>query len=293
VLDTVTRSGPLVEHTRRASAVEASLRFCHGGGRTVLTHQRVPYPFHATRPFYLDPARADLATLYLQSAAGGLYRGDRVALTIVAEPDSAAHVTTQAATIVHRTHRFPVEQSTRMEVDEHAFLAFTPDPLVLFPGAEIACTTEITLSDTGSVILTDGLSHHEPEGIASEETGRMFARYSNAVVVRHASGRVLLNDRGAITGEALSAPSSPFGLNRAAGNVFVLGRGADRCDGELLETRLATCGCVAGFSKLPNDAGIGGRVLAANGGALARGLEAAFAIAFEALIGAPPARRRK
>jgi hypothetical protein len=34
-------------------------------------------------------------------------------------------------------------------------------------------------------------------------------------------------------------------------------------------------------------------VLAANGGALARGLETAFAIAFEALIGAPPTRRRK
>ena len=47
------------------------------------------------------------------------------------------------------------------------------------------------------------------------------------------------------------------------------------------------------LSKLPNDAGIGGRVLAANGGALARGLEAAFAVAFEALIGVPPARRRK
>ena len=56
---------------------------------------------------------------------------------------------------------------------------------------------------------------------------------------------------------------------------------------------LAACGCVGGFSKLPNNAGIGSRVLAANGGALARGLEAAFAIAFEALIGVPPARRRK
>ena len=38
----------------------------------------------------------------------------------------------------------------------------------------------------------------------------------------------------------------------------------------------------AGISRLPNDAGIGGRILAANGGVLARGLEAAFAVAFEA-----------
>jgi urease accessory protein len=291
VLDTVTRPGTLFAH--EPHAVEASLRFCHGGGRTVLTHQRVPYPFHATRPFYLDTARADLATLYLQSAAGGLYRGDRVTLSIVAEPASAAHVTTQAATIVHRTHRFAVEQNARLEVDDNAFLAFTPDPLVLFPDAEIACTTEITLSDGGSVILTDGLSHHQPEGVAREETSGMFARFSNATVVRDAGGRILLNDRGTITGEAFFAASSPLGTYRAAGNVFVLGRRADRCDAALLETRLAACGCVGGFSKLPNDAGIGGRVLAVDGGTLARGLEAAFAITFAALIGVPPARRRK
>jgi hypothetical protein len=50
---------------------------------------------------------------------------------------------------------------------------------------------------------------------------------------------------------------------------------------------------MAGLSRLPNNAGIGGRVLAANGGALVRGLEAAFATAFEALVGVQPARRRK
>ena len=45
-----------------------------------------PTRFTRHAPFYLDPARPDLATLYLQSASGGLYRGDRVALSIVAEP---------------------------------------------------------------------------------------------------------------------------------------------------------------------------------------------------------------
>ena len=293
MLDTITRADKLFEPEQFTGAVEASLHFSYGGGRTVLARQRVPYPFHATRTFYLDQARPDLATLYLQSAAGGLYRGDRVALSITAEPHSAAHVTTQASTIVHRTHRFPTEQSTRLEVGDHAFLALTPDPLVLFPGAEISCATEITLAARGCAILTDGISHHDPEGLGPAGSGSSFERYSNAVVVRDAAGRVLLNDRGSITGEAMFAPSSPLGPYRTVGTVFVLGHGAERCDAELFDKRLAATGCVAGFSKLPNDAGLGSRVLAANGGALARGLEAAFAIAFEALIGMPPARRRK
>ncbi len=268
--------------------VEASLRFIRGGGRTVLSQQRVPYPFHATRTFYLDRARPEIATLYLQSASGGLYRGDSLALSIVVDANAAAHITTQASTIVHRTHRRGVAQSTHIEIGDHAFAAVTPDPLVLFPGAEIACTTDITLAATASAILTDGLAHHDPEG-----NGRPFDRYSNAVIVRDAKGIVLLADRGSVAGELTLGPASPLGPFRAAGTILVLGHGSDRCDPDALEGRLAACGCFAGISKIPNNAGVGGRVLAANGGALARGLELAFDVAFEALIGVPPARRRK
>ena len=282
-----------ITDTRRASAgtssaVEAALHFCHGGGRTVLARQRIPYPFHATRPFYLDPARADIATLYLQSASGGLYRGDDVALSIIAEPYAAAHVTTQASTIVHRTQQHTVVQRTRLHVGEHAFAAITPDPLVLFPGAEIRCFVEVNLAASGCAIVVDGLAHHDPEG-----RGRPFAAYSNSVVVRNAAGSVLLADRGALSGETMLAPTSPLGPYRAAGTVLVLGHGWQRCDADVLERRVAEFGCVAGLSRLPNNAGIGGRVLAANGGALTRGLEAAFAVAFEALMGVRPARRRK
>jgi urease accessory protein len=288
VLHRVVRSDEPLDSVRFSGPVEASLHFSRGGGRTVLARQRVPYPFHATRPFYLDQPCPEIATLYLQSASGGLYRGDSVALSIVADPHAAAHVTTQASTIVHRTHQRGVVQSTRIEIGEHAFVAMTPDPLVLFPGADISCSTDITLTASGRAILIDGLARHDPEGL-----DRPFDRYSNAVLVRNAVGSVLLTDRGSLTGEAMSSPASPLGPFRAVGTLFALGHGSERCDVEVVERRLAALGCVAGLSKLPNNVGVGGRVLAANGGTLARGLEAAFAVAFEALIGVPPARRRK
>ena len=60
MLDTVTRAGKLIEPEQLTGAVEASLHFSYGGGRTVLARQRVPYPFHATRTFYLDQARRTL-----------------------------------------------------------------------------------------------------------------------------------------------------------------------------------------------------------------------------------------
>ena len=41
----------------------------------------------------------------------------------------------------------PLEERdiARIEIGEHAFLAMTPDPLVLFPGAGISCSTDINL----------------------------------------------------------------------------------------------------------------------------------------------------
>jgi urease accessory protein len=288
VLDRLAPCGTSFDRFGDADPVEASLHFACGGGRTVLTRQRMPYPFHATRTFYLDRERPDVATLYLQSASGGLYRGDRVTLTIVADAHAAAHVTTQASTIVHRTHQRGVVQHTHIEVGEHAFVAMTPEPLVLFPDAEISCSTEITLAASASAILIEGLAHHDPEGL-----DRPFASYRNSVAVRDAGGAVLLADRGSLTGEAMVSAASPLGPFRAVGTLFVLGRGAERCNADMVERRLAALGCVAGLSKLPNDAGLGGRILAADGGALARGLQTTFAMAFTALIGVPPARRRK
>lgn len=288
MLDKVAVAGKSLDFELPCDPVAASLHFSRGGGRTVLAGQRLPYPFHATRPFYLDQERPEIATLYLQSASGGLYRGDSVALSIVAEAHAAAHVTTQASTIVHRTHGCPVAQHTRIEIGEHAFVAMTPEPLVLFPGAEICCTTEVSLAATARAILIDGLAHHDPEG-----SRRPFDCYSNAVIVRNDTGTVLLADRGSLAGELMFSSTSPLGPFRAVSTLLVLGPGSERCDADTLESRLAAFGCVAGLSKLPNDAGVGGRILAANGGALARGLEAVFAAAFEALIGVPPARRRK
>jgi urease accessory protein len=302
VLDKVARRKSLGESNKRAGdeaavgsntasfvgPVEASLHFCRAGGRTVLARQRLPYPFHATRTFYLDRAYPEIATLYLQSASGGLYRGDNHGLSFVVGANASAHVTTQSSTIVHHTHKYPAAQRMRIEVGDDAFAAMTPEPLVLFPGAAISCVTDVTLAATGCAILTDGVTHHDPEG-----QGRPFDRYSNVIVVRNAEGAVLLADRGSIAGELMTGPVSPLGPFRAVGTLLVLGQGLQRCDPEILENCLAARGCTAGISRLPNNAGIGGRILAANGGVLAQGLEAAFAIAFESLIGAPPARRRK
>ena len=175
----------------------AQLRFGMAGGRTRLLHQHVPYPFHITRPFHLQPAWPELATLYLQSASGGVYAGDDLSATLHVAEGAAAHVTTQSATIVHACRDAPAHLTMAATVEPRGFLALAPDPLVLFPDANVTTVTELTLCEGARALIADAASLHDPLG-----EDRPFRRFHGAVSVRDAAGVVRLSDRGGIDGAA-------------------------------------------------------------------------------------------
>jgi len=269
----------------RGAGTQAALVFAHGGGATFLAAQAAPYPFHITRPLRLDPARPDIATVYLQSASGGLYRDDRLSLRLEARPGAVAHVTSQAATVAHRASERPIEMTTRLDVGAGATLALTTDPYVLFPGTALTTMTEAILHPGGAALIAEGFAVHDPQG-----AGRAFATLETATRVRDGDGRVLVDERARLFGADFSGDHGPLGGYRAFGSAFVLG---GLIDAGAVETALDAVGVLAGASRLPNQAGWSVRLLAADGGRLARGLDLMFALGFEALTGCVPARRRK
>jgi urease accessory protein len=274
-----------VQTGRRATA---RLGFVRGGGTSVLADQHVPYPFHITKPFRLYPQRPELITLYLQSASGGLYRGDRLGLDIAMGPGSAAHVTTQAATVVHRSADQPARQDTRIRVGADAFLHCVPDPLILFPGAALSASTRVTLEPGARAVVSESIACHDPEG-----RGRPFEHVELALGIETASGAVLVRERARIAGAEFRDPASPLGPWRAYGALVILGPAPCLPDPGDVQAAADRTGCRAGLSPLPNAAGLGLRLLAPDGGTLAAGLEAAAGRAFAALTGLAPARRRK
>ena len=276
------------EGAGRARCSEASLVFVRGGGTTVLARQVVPYPFHITRPFRLYPSRLDIATLYLQSASGGLYRADRLSLDIVARPGSRAHVTTQSATVVHDTGAFAARQETRLAIASDAILALHPDPLILFPGAALDLDTRIVLGTNARAIVSEGFASHDPSG-----NRRPFSRIGLSLKIETEAGATLVKECSRLDGASLAGAASPLGAWAAYGSLMILGPA--ECLPEIAALQdaadAATCSC--GASPLPNAAGLGVRMLAPSGGALSAGMDAVFATAFEALCGVVLARRRK
>jgi urease accessory protein len=257
------------------------------GGRTTLLRQHIPYPFHITRPFHLHTARPDLATLYLQSASGGLYSADDLSLALHMAPGAAAHVTTQSATIVHECRAASARLKVAATVEPGGFLALVPDPLVLFPGADVATATDLTLHGNARAIIADAASLHDPRG-----EDRPFRRFHGAVVVRDAGGVVLLSDRGGIDGTALRG-AGVLGPWRAWGLLLVLAPATLLPDPAALEAAAEASSCLAGASALPNGLGLALRLLGPDGGTLGRCLAVLAADAAVSLAGCRLAARGK
>lgn len=284
------------------------LAFRRDGAVTALGRQYVSYPFHMTRPFRLDAAIPTLLTVYQQSSSGGLYRGEQLSSRFRVGQEAAAHVTTQAATVVHDCHGVAARQVTDLAVEAGGFLALTPDPLVLFPGAACEAATEARLAPGSVLMLTEAFATHDPhvsrprpgEGPARDDRAgrarpRTFDRLVSDISIRDPYGRLLVRDCQEIEGAALSGPASPLGCWRIAANVLMAGDAARLPALGTLAAIVAASSnsAVAGLTRLPNDAGLGLRCLAADAVAMRRLVETLFVEVVRAAFGHAPAPRRK
>jgi len=272
--------------SQKGRDAEAHLAVDLAGGRTTLRRQRVGYPLHVTRGFYLDAARPDLLTLYLQSASGGLYAGDRLKLDVSVGADAAFHLTTQASTVVHDGRDTGSRQRQSITVESGAFCALASDPYVLFPGANLELETLAIVADDAVLFLADGFAIHDPGNM-----GRTFAQFSSRQRILRPDGRFLLQDVGRLRGDELRNGS--LGTMAAAATILVVAPPDKLPAMAAMEEAADSLGCLAGASVTPNNAGQVMRILAPDGGTLTRALEAAFHVAGRAALGMELARRRK
>ncbi len=235
-------------------------------GRSYLARQFLPYPFHITRPFYFDRDPAGMATVYLQSAAGGAYRGDRLALSVTLEEGAAAHVTTQASTLVHAGRGGRTSLAQEIALGSGAFLEFLPDPLILMSGADCEVESELRLQEGARLLFSDAFLTHDPE-----EQGRPPKAFRSTLVVRAPSGRPLLVDRFHL-GEGAMPLSRLGDFPCHASIVFIAPEGDATLAAQLHSVLKPFVGVFAGVSSLTLGAGLWVRLLAQDGVSLSAAL---------------------
>jgi len=277
---------------------QAELEFaCDPSGRTFLRRQHVTYPFHVTRPFYLDPASPCFATLYLQSLSGGLVQGDQLKIAVRVETGAAVLVTTQSATKAHSMERAAAAQSASFEVAAGGYLEYLPDTTILFPRTRVSTAIRLLISEDASAILMDSFLSHDPWSDPPDP----FDRYHSAIAIERPDGTLLALDRVCLEGRSLDAKLEAFagphlGLCQPAyGTVIVI------CDKPSVAKLMIILRQVvpeisqaySGVTTLPSDSGVVTRTVASDGAALKRVLTVTWQLAHQVLTGQTILPRRK
>lgn len=265
------------------------LEFVRHGGRTSIGRQFVSYPFHLTRPFALDPLVPQLVTVYQQSSSGGIYRAEELGSRIVVRREAAAQITTQAATIIHDCQGRPAKQQVDIVVADNGFLAFTPDPFILFPGASCINILNVTLAPQAVVMLTDAFTQHDPKA-----SSHPFDTYFSNVSIWDENQRLLVRDAQRIRGEELASSRSPVGRWRFVSNFMLLGHLERLPSRDALHSwSLGVRDALIGISELPNNIGWGIRCLADDAVAARAIADHLFSISVRSALGGNPTPRRK
>ena len=268
----------------------AVLHFAAADGHTHVAKQFAPYPFHFCRPFYVSGDSKGMATIYVQSCAGGIFEHDRLGLNVEAEQGSQAHVTTSASTIVHSMPTGEARQVVHVVANSDSLIEYLPDPMILFPGARINSTVNIVVDDTARVVLSDAFLMHD-----HQNQGEAFEWFRGDITVRNPQDQVLVRDRIRIDGRSiLAAIPGVTGRFTAQASFMVLCRGLSA---DFLTSMRAALDSVeniyAGVSLLPGGAGVFSRILAADGVSLRAAQNCLWFEARKYWTGVAPMPRRK
>jgi len=263
----------------------------HGGTTRIERHyQRAP--LHVYRPIHLDENLPEMAFVFVQQFGDGYVDGDRCRIDIDCGPDTAVHVTTQAATNVYRAERNFASQLVNLRVGSGAVLEYLPDAVVPFRGSRFFQRTCLTADPEATVIVGEVLL---PGRVARGEL-HAYELYWSETEARRPDGTLLFSDLLRLSptqGEGLHSLGLLGGSDVIA-TLYVVTQQepADELV-ELLRESLADNDVLAGVSELPNGCGVSVRLLGRTSKTVRAGLTTSWQAIRLALLGAPTPDLRK
>ncbi|WP_280696855.1 urease accessory protein UreD [Kitasatospora sp. GP82] len=273
------------------------LRYARIGERTELVDRYQKSPLQIMRPLYIDPLRPDLPVTYLMSTGGGIVQADRNRIDIDCGPDTAVHLTTQAATKVHRMEFDHATQLVNLRAGPRSYVEYLPDPLIPYRDSRLYQRTQATVDPSATVLLGETISAGR---LAMGERNAYRMLYSDLEIQRP-DGELL-----AVDTVRLEPASAEPGSTHSVTGPAVLG-GHDLVSTLFAVTPLAPAaqvadtlyealrptGLIFGVSTLPEDCGAWVRVMSDDSPALTRAMRTAWDALRRLLIGTPAPDLRK
>jgi urease accessory protein len=277
---------------QEATSPDLQLQFAPApDARTYISHQFSRYPFHICRAQYMDANPAGMATVYLQSSAGGIFANDRLSTCLHALQGANAHVTTQASTVVHRMDDGDACQTIDIRVEDGGYLEYLPDPMILFPNAKLRSCVSVRKHPSASVIMSDSFLAHDPAAGAE-----VFSVLINEVRIEDLDENLLCLDRNVFYGDAfIDGRAGIMGPNSVLATFLVLNSSlqCEQACAALRDSLQAHADVYVGISTLPNQCGVWARLLSPEAVASREALNELWRTARRLLVGSYPGIRRK
>lgn len=237
------------------------MEFVRAGGRSVLSHLRRQAPLLAQQALYWDDQLPAMPCVFMITTSGCILQGDRLDVAISVGPGAMAHVTTQAATKVHQMDAGFAEQSTKLQLADGAYLELLPGPVIPHRHSRFMTSTIISAAATATVLIAElvapGRKHHDNELF-------QYDLYSSELTLARPDGSILCIEK--LVSEPWRYPVRQAGVMgefdvlasvTLAAPVSLAEAVLDRVDADID----ASAECMAGASRLPNDAGLAYKVL--------------------------------
>jgi urease accessory protein len=238
------------------------MAFACRGDRSVLAHLYRQAPLLAQQALYWDEHLPGLPCVYIIMTSGCVLQGDRLDVSIAVGPGATAHVTTQSATKIHRMDENFAAATQRLALADNAYLELLPGPVIPHRHSRFITRTRATVADSATLLsaelLQSGRKHHGAGEVFE------FDLYSSTLTASRPDATPLFTEK--LVAEPWRRPVRQAGVMGSFdvfANVTLITprRHADRVFEQVIPGADADADCVAGASRLPNDAGLAYKVL--------------------------------
>jgi len=231
-------------------------------GRSVLgtLHRRAP--LLVQQALYWDEEMPGLPCVYIISNSGGILQGDRYRIEIEMDPGTQAHVTTQAATKIHRMDANYATQTQTLTLGADAYLEYIPHPIIPHESSRFVQHTHISIDASATLIYSDILM----AGRKYYGAGELFRYelFSSTVHAARPDGNSLFTEKFVLQpGRNSVARLGSMGPFHVFGSLVILTpkQHAERLFDAIDPSFDPAADLVFGASHLPRDAGLIVRVL--------------------------------
>jgi urease accessory protein len=228
-------------------------------GKTSVKEQYSRVPLYTQRALYLEEALSNMAYMYIISPSGGVLQGDRYRMDITLRKHAFAHITTQGATRIYRMEKNYATQIVNIDVGEGCYFEYIPDQVIPYRDSRFYQEANLRVHDNATLLYSEIIT---PGRVASGEYFDYDICYMKAIAKDQ-------NDGPKFTDVAMLEPRKRdmkvFGVlanHEVVGNMYILTKNkVQEINMRVNDSFQSIPKVYAGATILPNNSGVGIRML--------------------------------